>query len=423
MTAGRLTLGRLWALMLTAFLDMVGALMIVPVMPFYALRLGLEETSIGALTAIFFVAQLLTAPFWGRASDRHGRRPALMLGIVISTVAYLIFSFASSNWALETFGPTDLIALLFLSRFVQGVGGGTTGVIQAFVADSIRPEERAKALGWVSAATAAGVSLGPVLGSLAALMGPAAPGLVAAALCLVNIAFVRRYLEESTTHVVRESANLMASVSVRRRLVSVLSHPRQPISRLVIVYGAEMLAFVATIAMLALYLHDRFSFTEKNVWWVYTFNGVISFLMRSVVLGPAVSALGERGVMRAGLASLSVGFATLAVAKDLLVFGVGFVFVPIGTALLFPATSSLVSQFSERHEQGKVLGVQQAVGGVGRVLGPLLAGAAFEQWGPGAPYSLAAAISVLTLLFVLGLEAPPRAAPSAISEESPQAAG
>src|SRR6266404_3692363 len=210
--------------MATAFVDMVGLLMIIPLLPFYVKTLGGDGVDffglhfgigiiIGFIVASFTVAQLLSAPMWGRFSDRVGRRPTLLIALGASAIAYLIFGFAHS------------LLLLFISRIVQGAGGGTVGVIQAYVADSTAPEDRARALGWLSATTNLGVALGPVLGSFAIAlgkrdlmpgpgtlhMGHAAPGILAAALCLVNIAFAARYLTES-----RDLAEQAPAGEVRR---------------------------------------------------------------------------------------------------------------------------------------------------------------------------------------------------------------
>src|ERR1051326_7332244 len=201
---------KLLTLMATAFIDMLGVLMIFPLLPFYVKDLGGNgfevlghHLGIGLITsfivASFTVAQLISAPMWGRFSDRVGRRPTLLIALTASAIAYLIFGFAHS------------LFLLFLSRVVQGAGGGTVGVIQAYVADSTPPEDRARALGWLSATTNLGVALGPVLGSFAVAfgqrdllpghgslkLGQAAPGLLAAAICLLNMAFAARYLTES----------------------------------------------------------------------------------------------------------------------------------------------------------------------------------------------------------------------------------
>src|SRR5216117_1155086 len=166
---------RMGILMAVAFVDMIGLTLVLPLLALYALHLHASPTTIGFLTASFPVAQLVASPIWGRVSDRYGRRPALLVGLSASAIAYLIFGLAGSLW------------LLFVSRFVQGLGGGTTGVAQAYVADTMVPSERAKALGWLSAATSAGVIIGPALGSLAARTGQAGPGLLAAGLCLINV--------------------------------------------------------------------------------------------------------------------------------------------------------------------------------------------------------------------------------------------
>src|ERR1043165_1733330 len=193
---------KLLTLMATAFIDMVGVLMIFPLLPFYVKKFGGSGVNVlgfhlgigfiaGFTIASFTVAQLISAPLWGRFSDRVGRRPTLLIALTASGIAYLIVGFANALW------------LLLLSRIVQGAGGGTVGVIQAYVADSTAPQDRARALGWLSATTNLGVALGPVLGSFAITlgkrdiipgaahleMGHAAPGILAALLCLINIAF------------------------------------------------------------------------------------------------------------------------------------------------------------------------------------------------------------------------------------------
>src|SRR5215210_7465144 len=193
---------KLLTLMATAFVDMLGLLMIIPLLPFYVKTLGGNGIDIlgqhfgigiisGAIVAAFTVAQLLSAPMWGRFSDRVGRRPTLLIALSASAIAYLIFGFAHS------------LFVLLISRVVQGAGGGTVGVIQAYVSDTVEPRDRARSLGWLSAATNLGVTIGPALGSLAlkagkhpiafgdssVTLGHRAPGLLAATLCLLNMLF------------------------------------------------------------------------------------------------------------------------------------------------------------------------------------------------------------------------------------------
>src|SRR3989454_2678183 len=155
---------RMGILMAVAFVDMIGLTLVLPLLALYALHLHASPTTIGFLTASFPVAQLVASPVWGRVSDRYGRRPALLAGLAASALAYLIFGLAGSLW------------LLFVSRFVQGLGGGTTGVAQAYVADTMVPHDRAKALGWVSAAAGLGGGVVPGGGSLGGRAGEVARG-------------------------------------------------------------------------------------------------------------------------------------------------------------------------------------------------------------------------------------------------------
>src|SRR5207248_4853282 len=247
---------KLAVLIVTNFVDMVGLLMIIPLMPFYAREMGGGALIVAILMGSFTAAQLISAPWWGRFSDKYGRRPALLVGLTAAGIAYLVFAFANSIW------------LLLLSRVVQGAGGGTVGVIQAYVADSTDPKDRARALGWLSATTNLGVAIGPVLGSFAITlgkrdiipghaslqMGHAAPGIMAAGLCLLNMLFAWRYLSESRDP--REHAALAESGAAPRKsrqaLWHVISHSSEPSSRLIWIYAIAIGAFQGSFSVLAL---------------------------------------------------------------------------------------------------------------------------------------------------------------------------
>lgn len=369
-----------------AFFDMLGALMIIPLLPFYTLRMGGDAITVGLLVSCFSAAQLLTAPLWGKLSDRYGRRPVLLVALFASSIAYAIFAFAGSIW------------LLFLSRVVQGAGGGTTGVVQAYVSDSVAPEERAKALGWISAVTNAGVAIGPAVASLTVPLGVHAPGLIASALCLLNVAWAYKSLPESLSkdHAPKERR------SVRGALKELLDHPGAPVSLLILIYAGGMMAFSAMTGVLALYLAYAFGVTEKTSGYFYTYVGVLSVIMRSLILGPVVKRLGEVRTLRVGAVALILGFALIPVPHSVWGFAIVVMLFPIGTALLFPPTSSLVSRFAPKAEMGQTLGLQQSFGGVTRMLGPTLAGIAFAKLGPAWPYWLSSVLMVGVL--ALGIQ-------------------
>jgi MFS family permease len=389
-TGNRAGLRRLAVLILVCFVDAIGFMIILPLLPFYAVRLQATPETVGRLIASFSIAQLLAAPVWGRVSDRYGRRPALLIGLGASAAAFAVFGFADSVW------------LLLLSRIVQGAGGGTTGVAQAYVADTVEPKDRARALGWLSSATAAGVILGPAIGSFAFNLGPVAPGLVAATLCLLNVAIAWKWLPESRPGERGESGAPRKPIWHPAWLV--LRHPTNRVSRLIWIYGIGMVAFSAMTSVLSLYLQAEFRLTEKTIGPIFAYVGVLSLVMRSLLLGPIVDRLGESWTMRVGTLLLAAGLLLYPIPGNLWSLAVVIPLVPIGTALLFPATTSLMSRNSDPRELGTTMGVAQTYAGLARVVAPLLATMIFQRLGHAWPFYAAGA--VVALAGVLALQIP-----------------
>jgi MFS family permease len=402
---------KLLTLMLTAFMDMVGLLMIIPLLPFYVKALGGEgiyflgiHIGIGIITgfiiAAFTVAQLLSAPLWGRFSDRVGRRPTLLIALTASGIAYLIFGFA------------DSLLLLFLSRIVQGAGGGTVGVIQAYVADSTPPQDRARALGWLSATTNLGVALGPVLGSFAITlgkrdlmpgpetlqMGHAAPGIVAAALCLVNIAFAARYITESRNLADHAPVEGEVRRTSREAIWRVITHSSETSSRLIWIYAISIGAFQGSFSVLALFLNARFNVTEQTIGYFFMYIGSISVFTRVLLLGRMVDWLGEVKLSRLGLLLLAAGVLGMPLSRNLWMLAITVALIPLGTAFTFPCVTAMLSRVISPRERGLYMGMQQTYGGVARVIAPLFFGWSFDTLGVSSPYFFASAFIVATIL-------------------------
>ena len=422
---------KLFALMAIAFVDMVGLLMIIPLLPFYVKKLGESGVQIlgihfgiGVITATivsaFTVAQLLSAPMWGRFSDRVGRRPALVIALGASAVAYLIFGFAHS------------LVLLFVSRVVQGAGGGTVGVIQAYVADSTAPEDRARALGWLSATTNLGVALGPVLGSFAVALGQhdllpgprslklgyAAPGIIAAIICLVNMVFAARYLTESrdpSDHVATDEPRKTSKQAILR----VISHSSEPSSRLIWTYAIAMGAFQGSFAVLALFLNARFQVTEQTIFYFFMYVGAISVFTRILLLGRMVDWLGEARLSRLGLILLAAGVVGMPLSRSLWMLAIAVLLIPLGTAFTFPCVTALLSRVIAPRERGLYMGMQQTFGGVTRAIAPFFFGWAFDTLGAPAPYYFSSALILATTLLGFGLDQYARPQKHAVPETAP----
>ncbi|PYP10506.1 MAG: hypothetical protein DMD59_05475 [Gemmatimonadetes bacterium] len=391
---------RLLVLMLVAFVDMMGLMIIWPLLPLYAKNLGATATVVGLLAASFPVAQLVSSPVWGYVSDRYGRRPALLVGLGASAFAYVVFGFAHSVW------------LLFVSRFVQGLGGGTTGVVQAYVADTMLPHERAKALGWLSAATSAGVLFGPGIGSFMNHFGDAVPGVFASALVLINVAFAWKWLPESrwsqagvtrtASDRPRQSVTLGEAVrNVVEPATRVLADPMRPVSLLIWIYAFAMLAFNALPPVFSLYLHDRFGITTDQIGYFFMVFGAVGVLMRIGPVGWFNAWLGEVRTMQVGVLLLFAGFVLVPLATSLPLFIAAQILLPLGTALLFPANSALVSHRAHHDEIGVTMGVQQTYRGVAAILGPVYAGGSYQLLGQHVPFYISAAIIIFVMYLTL----------------------
>lgn len=424
---------KLFTLMATAFVDMVGLLMIIPLLPFYIKELGGEGIDLlgfhfgigmisGFIVASFTLAQLISAPVWGRFSDRVGRRPTLLIALGAAAIAYLIFGFAHS------------LFILFVSRLVQGAGGGTVGVIQAYVADSTDPKDRARALGWLSATTNLGVALGPVLGSFAIalgkrdlmpgsgilLVGRAMPGIMAAALCVMNMIFVARYLAESRDFSEQHQPGEKRQTS-REAIWRVISHSSEPASRLILIYAITIGAFQGSFSVLALFLNARFQVTEQTIGYFFMYIGSISVFARVLLLGRAVDWLGEANLSRLGIVLLAAGVLGMPLSQNLWMLALAVALIPLGTAFTFPCVTALLSRVISQRERGLYMGMQQTYGGVARIIAPLFFGWAFDSIGVSSPYFFSSAILLATISLGFGLDKYARpglvAAPAASAEK------
>ncbi len=368
--------------------DMIGFGIVLPLLPFYAVEFGAADWMVGPLIASFSLAQLLSTPFWGKISDHYGRRPLILAGLAFSAASYVLFGLATT------------IAVLFISRIVQGASGGTVAVAQAYVADTTVPERRAQVLGWLSAATGAAFMIGPAIGSWAYRWGGhQAPGFVAAALCLINLVFALRYLPEPSAPRAVGSQSRLAVPSLREVLRTAM---RRPINIMIAIYFLGIGAFASITAIFPLYLGERFGIDETTVGYVFVYIGAVSLLVRGVTVGPLVRRLGEATVTRMGGVILGTGLAVAAFADTWAMLAVALTCIAGGTGTLFPPLAALISRSMAPEVQGSTLGINQFFGGVARVVGPLWGAAAFDASGASAPFLTASlAVGVAFLLMLL----------------------
>jgi MFS family permease len=364
--------------------------MIVPLLPYYATEFGAGAATVGLLISAFSIAQLAVAPLWGRLSDRYGRRPAILAGLLITSAAYLVFGFAAS------------VPALLLARVVQGIGGGTIGVVQAYVADVSPPEQRTKSLGWLSAITSLGAVAGPAFGSLmVSLGGQEFVGLGAAGLAALVAAFAWWFLVEShavESHGVPSAAERAARPKTGRAAIAhVLSRWHEPAPRLIWIYAIGIGAFYGTIQTVPLLLSDRLGVTARTVGYFVMYLGGMGVVVRALVLGRAVDRLGEARLARLGIVILAAGLMATGAARGSAMLAAGFTLMPLGTAFLFPCVTGLLSRAVPGTERGLYMGVQHTFGGVSRVAFPIAAGLLMDRFGVGVPFWLAGVLVLASL--------------------------
>ncbi|TVP54944.1 MAG: MFS transporter [Gemmatimonadales bacterium] len=406
---------RLGILFLTVFVDLVGFGIILPLLPFYADRFGASGTQIAILVLSYSAAQLVLAPIWGRLSDRFGRRPILLIGLVGSALSYLVFAYAGS------------ILALLISRTMAGVGGANIPVAQAYIADITPPEKRAGGMGLIGAAFGLGFIFGPAIGGVLAPIAPEAPGLAAAGLCALNAILAFFLLPESLTAREREERSARAILLEREgpsRLEELKVVLRSPAFLQVLLLSFLFTAaFSAIHPVFPLFAAERFGLEERGVGWLFAFMGTISAIMQGGVVRVLVPRIGERALVRLASGPFVAGLLLIALAPNIPVLLLALFLLAVGFGGTLPSLVSLLSRAAPDELQGGSLGVGQSVGALARILGPLMGGIAWDLAGGPGPFLTGAAVAAIAAIWGLRMgqfgDGPPSRTPSGPSPPTP----
>jgi DHA1 family tetracycline resistance protein-like MFS transporter len=380
----------IYLMALTIFIDFAGFGIVLPLLPFWAERLGAGAVEVGLILTIYALAQFIFTPVLGTLSDRYGRRPIILASLLIEALSFALSALAGS------------LAILLVARFIGGLGASNIGSAQAVVADVTPVERRARGMGLIGAAIGLGFVVGPAMGGLLAPLGPAVPFWVAMIVALANALLVLRFLPETRR---RESA--CATVPFTNRgMGGVLAGwrrvPRNPaVARLVVINLLFTVAFTAMEAVFPLFTQHSFGWKAIQNGYIFTYAGIIIVLMQGGLVGRLVKRWGERSLLIAGLIMLAAGLALLSWSTNLALLLVALGIVSIGDGAVTPVVSALLSFASPPTRQGETLGLAQGVAGLGRVIGPLAAGSIFVIGGPGAPFILGSVLVVLATLIAL----------------------
>ena len=347
----------------TVFIDLVGFGIVIPVLPFYAEGTAFNATprTVGLLFASYSIMQLIFSPILGGLSDKHGRRPVLLLSIIGTGIGFIILGLATTVW------------MLFIGRILDGITGGNISTAQAYIADVTTEENRAKGMGLIGAAFGLGFIFGPAIGGILSHWGIHVPFFFAAALCFANAMLLFFTLPETVTadHPAKHSA------AGGRSLNHIIASLKQPkLAFVLVIYFLFIVAFSIMTTSFSLYTMFRFGYDAQHTGYLFAYVGLIAVIIQGGLIGRLVKRFGEIPLVIFGALCFAISLFAVpfvgpaAGGLGALLIG-GGVF-SMGNSLATPALTSLASKSVGAAQQGVVLGVTQSTASLARAVGPSL---------------------------------------------------
>jgi DHA1 family tetracycline resistance protein-like MFS transporter len=366
------------ALLSVVFINMVGFGVVVPLLPFFARSMQAPEWQVTLMFAAYSLGQFVGEPFWGRLSDRLGRKPVLLMTLVANVFGYLALAFAPDIW------------IAILVRLFTGFGAGNISTVQAYIADVTPPHRRTARMGLIGAAFGLGFIVGPGLGGLLTdadqgRLGFQIPLFVAAAMSAIAAIGVMTLVNESRTHAPTPQPPWTALGDAVRSPI---------ISRLLLVSLIYMAGFSGMEATFGLWAEDRYGWGARQVGWCFMAVGIVSAVCQGLVTGRLARRFGEIPMLTLGVLTFGACLALQTVNTAELMVPVLMAVGAFGMSMAMPNIAAVISQSSPAGRQGSMLGLNMAAGSGARVFGPLVAGFVYSAFGHNWPFWLGAAMTV-----------------------------
>jgi len=349
----------LFVLFITIFLDMLGFGIIIPILPIFTKELGAQDYQIGLIAMIYPIMNFFFAPLWGTLSDRHGRRPIILVSVFITGLAYLVFA------------QVNGLIILFFSRMLSGIGSANISVAQAYIADVTTPHERTKTLGFLGAAFGIGFIIGPTLGGF--LKSISAPGqvdwvgYVTASMSFVNLGLAYFFLPESMK-IKRADAPFNFKV-----VTGIITELRKPsIRELLLINFIFIAAFMLMQMACSLMWKEVDGLDDKQIGYVFAFTGLATAIVQGALVGRMVKWVGERKMLGYGIFFMIAGLVMLPLVGESYFIPfelIGLALIALANGCLTPSITSMISKYSDPKEVGQVLGVNQSFGSLARAAG------------------------------------------------------
>lgn len=376
----------LFLMAFTIFIDITGFGLVIPLLPFWAEHLGASPIGVGLILTMYALAQFFFTPLLGALSDHYGRKPVLLLSLGIEVISFALSALANS------------LPLLLFARLIGGIGASNMGSAQAVVSDVTPPEKRAAGMGAIGAAIGLGFVVGPALGGVFSPHGEVTPFWVAMGLALLNILLVFFLLPETRK---RQNAEKTAHAGISI-LVSGWGKAMRnsPVVSLVLVNLFYTLAFTGMETVFPLLTQKFFGWKSLQNGYVFMYVGILIVLMQGGMVRLLVKRYGERNLMIFGLVFLGLGLLMFIWSSNLAVVLVAVGILSIGDGAVTPTSTAVLSLIAPADEQGELLGFSQGIGGLGRTIGPLLAGALYAL-GPSVPFLAGGGFALLAIVVTL----------------------
>jgi MFS transporter, DHA1 family, tetracycline resistance protein len=337
------------------FIDLVGFGMIIPILPLYAQRFQATEWQIGLLLASYSFMQFLASPVLGSLSDRYGRKPVLLCSLIGSAVGYMLMANAVS------------LATLFAARILAGISGASVGTASAYIADITPPENRSKRIGLIGAAFGVGFVLGPAIGGILSHFSVVAPFWFAAILSILNAIIMWIVLPEPERHAVRQQG----PVNLRETFEQAGSWRLAVIT---MTYFIGIAGFAIVTVIYAQVSNRRFDLNQSQISYIFVMMGLIGAMIQGGAIGRLAKRFGDVDLAITGFAVMALSMMAMPLAHSIPVFLVFSAGLAMGNSLSQPTISAIASKGASPALQGRVLGIVQSAGSLGRVFGPVIAG-------------------------------------------------
>ena len=376
---------QLMIIFLIVFFDLLSFGVVIPILPYYAKSFGADAFVWSWVMAIYSIMQFLFAPFWGSLSDKHGRRPILLLSVFCGAVSMAALGFAGS------------VLWIFLCRMFAGIFAANISTATAYVSDITTPENRAKGMGIIGASFGLGFIFGPAIGGLLAPLGYHVPVLFAAGLGFANFILACFILSEP----LRDRAS--RALNRRRYSLAVIKEAlsERETALPVILFFLSTLAFTQLEVSFGFFVLDRYGYDAKEAGYMLAGMGLVMALIQGGAIGRLAKRFGERRLALTGFCLMALALIGAALPVSVPLFVVFILFIAVGHALINPSLSSLMSMGAPPDRVGGMMGVYQSASSLGRIVGPPVAGVLYVD--AGMTWPLWSASGILFAGLIIGM--------------------